>query len=167
MTALLLLRRFWWAPIIIGLIAAVLIQRATIARKDAALEHVTAVMADNIARVEKATLAGKLAATIKARAIEAAQTKVTQEVSGEYAFRLAAAQALAATHLRRVRNDAQAYRGDLDGGAGGGTADPTGTVVRACSVSELSDDDMQILIENTVKAIGWRAWWLKIQAIPR
>ena len=98
--------------------------------------------------------------------IEAAQNAATQESSHELQDQLAAARAAAAAYAERLRS-AEAHSGGAGQAGTSGSPDASRSAAGAGAVSVMDDDDFRLCSENTVKAIGWRAWWLRINAIPR
>jgi hypothetical protein len=98
--------------------------------------------------------------------IEAAQNAATQESSHELQDQLAAARAAAAAYAERLRSAEAAPGGTGQAGASS-ASDASRPAAGTSPVSVMDDDDFRLCSENTVKAIGWRAWWLRINAIPR
>lgn len=93
-----------------------------------------------------------------ARDVEAAQTRIKEEVTRDLEGKLAAARAAADDYARRLRN--QAAQG------GGDRADMSFTPATAVAAdgagSQTILDDLRACGDAVVKAEGWRDWWIKI-----
>jgi len=164
LSLLALLKRFWWAPIILGLAFVVMVQRGALGRKDAKIANYANVMKLNEERIKSAAATFKADQESEARRIETAQNQATQETASEYSSRLRAALALAA---QRVRNG-QTSTGSASGAnKGSSTSQPAITASGNGGMSVVDENDLLICTTNTVKAQGWLAWWKRIQAIPR
>jgi hypothetical protein len=96
-----------------------------------------------------------------ARDIEAAQTKVREEVSRDLETKLASARAAADDYARRLRNSAAQGGGNRAGLPE--AADAPGAPAGAGEASLV--DDLRTCSDNTVKAESWRDWWLGVSTI--
>lgn len=98
-----------------------------------------------------------------ARDIEAAQNHVREEVSRDLEAKLASARAAADDYARRLRN--QAAQGGSNRAHLPVVAEPPDAPDGPGETAIL--DDLRICADNTVKAEGWRDWWLRIEGAPR
>jgi hypothetical protein len=93
-----------------------------------------------------------------ARDVETAQTRIKEEVTRDLEGKLASARAAADDYARRLRNQAAQGGGDRAGlsftPAAASAADGAGEATVL--------DDLRACADNTVKAEGWRDWWIKI-----
>lgn len=160
--ALGLLKRFWWAIPILGLVIALFITRGTLERRTEALEGCKAVHAQFVADVKAKTELARISDAAHAARVERDQTQVTMETNDEIRRRIAAAVAGV-----RVRNTGQA-----DSGGSGGTdlssaPSPAGSPSGTSASAIVPADDLTICATNTVLATGWQDWWKQVQAVPR
>lgn len=103
-----------------------------------------------------------------ARDVETRAARIAQEQTHDINAKLVEARRLAADRARalRLRAEREGRAAAADRGGGGdadlsapanATRDPAG----AGAAAEL-DEDLEIAAENTVKAEGWREYWLKL-----
>jgi membrane glycosyltransferase len=165
-TAISLLRRFWWAPVIAGLIFYVGCLRLTVAHQETSIVRYGAIMTLTGERIAHARDAAALHDTVHARAVETAQAKATQETENALIPAIDAARADAARYAGQLR-DARAQA------ARSGSGQPNlpyaslspADLAPADQKTEL--DDAVACAEGVTKAEGWQDMWKKITAILR
>lgn len=127
-----------------------------IERKDAE----RAALVSEIARKTEQARAEDMA---HARAVEAAQSQVREEVSRDLETKLAAARAAADDYARRLRDKAAQ--------GGGGKPRLPGTpaaTVNPVGAGEAADvDDARACADAVIKAEGWQDWFTSIRTIER
>lgn len=121
-----------------------------------------------IADMKAADAKATAEAEAKARAVEGAQTQAKEGSNHEIQDMRDRALALATARLAQLHQPAQAGTaaagvGEAANAGGGAGLAPAGSG----SMPIMDDDDLRICTENTVKALSWSRWWLKIQAIQR
>ena len=127
----------------------------------AALVVEQAAHARTVADVKAATAKAHAEDLAHARAVEARNAAIAQETQDDLTTRLAAARADADRFAARLRAQA---------GAGGGGEHDAGMSVAAAATGgadgagEEAVVDARVCAENTVKAEGWREWWLRVSA---
>lgn len=155
MTFLILLRRFWWALPILGLVAALFVTRGTLAdvRKAYALEQ--AAHRQTIANYRAAAEARKASDLANVQRVNTAQANISREISDDYATRLASVRA---DFAERVRHATQGNTG----GPGGADLPGPGTTARrvdeAAGEAKLPLKDALIASEQAEQLIALQAW---------
>lgn len=157
--------RFW--PYAAGLVLIVAAYLWAYDRGAKSREPEIAALRLTIANVRAKTAQAQADDALHARTVEIAQDTKTQEIANGLQARMDAANAMAASYAKRVRDDAQAAAG---GGSGAahlpGSANAASGTVEARAAA-LLDEDAVICSTNTVLLDGWRDWWLRQAAIQR
>lgn len=157
-----LLRRFWWAIPILGLVAALLITRGTLERRTEALEACKANHTQFVADVKSKTELARLRDAENKARVEREQEKIRSENDAQIRSRIAAARA------DRVRTaTAKAHPGSGGNPSVPGTANAPLHPVGEGTAAQLHVADDLICIDNTIKAEGWQDWWKEVSAIER
>ncbi|WP_420137309.1 hypothetical protein [Sphingomonas sp.] len=133
------------------------------------MERATATLNLTAARIRAARAQALAEDLANARRVEAAQAQASQETANALELELAAARAAAADYARRLRDGLQAEASGSGSVAAsdGRHADAAGTADSSGRMSIMDEEDLRICSENTVKALAWPVWWVKISAIPR
>lgn len=154
MGALLIAKRFWWAPIILALLVGLVTTRARLdaEKKGRALDRQAVATAQAEAR----------AADLQhARDVETAQNRVREEVSRDLETKLASARAAADRYAARLRNAAAQGGGDRSHLS----FTPAAPVEPADTDQDALVDDLRACSENTVIAAGWQDWWVQVSKV--
>lgn len=123
-------RRYWWAPIILGLAAGLLITRGTLTARTNALKAEIAAHAQTVAGYKAATEIARRKDAENVLRMKSRQDAITKEVANDYQADLAALR----TRYERLR-DAQRHPG------GGGSATVPATSATACRVDGPAEGD--------------------------
>jgi hypothetical protein len=143
--ALLIAKRFWWAPIILALFAGLMLTRARLA-------SVRATHAAELSAIRERTAEAKAADMAHARAVEAAQSETNRKVTNAYQADLAA-----------LRGRLERLRTSTAQGGGGATSVPSLPVAPCRSDAGPSGYTVspELMFEaeaNTLQLTALQAW---------
>lgn len=163
--------------VMLALLIWCLVQRTDLVRKDlkiasydAAMQRAKANLDLSAERIRSARASAAASDQARARAIEQFHTQASQEAARDIETNQAHARALTAAYARGVRDSTQGAPAAGSGGGkadGGGASGPAAGADDAGRMSVVAEDDLRICADNTVKALGWPAWWAKIEAAPK
>lgn len=160
--ALGLVKRFWWAIPILGLVIALFITRHTLERRTEALEGCKTVHAQFVTDVKAKTELARLSDAAHAARVERDQNQVAMETDNEIRHRINAAVAAV-----RVRNGPQADPSGSRGADMSSAPISPGSPSGASASAIVPADDLTICATNTVLSEGWQSWWKQVQAVER
>lgn len=166
LTALSVVRRFWWAPIILGLALALLVTRGTLTARTNALKAEIAAHDATKADYAVAQLQARANAVQTARETEQHYARIQKEQQDDLQKQLADARAATQRYVDRMRvnvKTAQSAAGQAD--LPGASATASGAI-DAGADTIVPRSDLLICAENTVKAQGWQSWWSDIEKAP-
>ena len=165
MTAMLLLRKFWFAIPIALLVVALMLTRSTLASEKKAHNATKAVYAQFVADVKAKTELARLQdAATKAR-VEREQDRITKEVSSDYQEQLAALRSRA--DAMRVQLAAKANPGSGRGPAVPSVPQPARGSDEAPGDTRLSLEERLIASEQALRLKALQDWNRAQASVPR
>jgi hypothetical protein len=166
------LRKHWQTIVVVLVIGALaaLIWRAPWAESRGfhSRDAEVGALKQQYAELKAADAKAQADAVANAFRIEHAQDQVKEAQANETQDLLTRARADAARYAERLRTQAAGTaqgNGEQSAASEGGRS--AGGAAGAGSMPVMDAGDLQICTENTVKAIGWQAYWAKLKTIPR
>ena len=160
-----LVRRFWWAPLLVAAVIAAMIYRADARHNLKGWQGEKAAHELDLANIRAASAKAIADNIADVRAKESDAATIVEDKQHDLESQLADARRLAADYARRMRTGA-AGTDPRDAGAAtiGKVASTPSDPLGSGGVSLLDEDDVRICTDNTVKALGWPEYYAPLRA---
>lgn len=156
-----LLRRFWWAVPLAGLLLALAATRHTLASRTVALEAERAAHAQDLANVKATADKARADDIANSQRVQSEDARIAKDIQDDLTARLADARAAAA---RSVRSASAADPGRV---AGADMPSPAPAPGGAAGAGQTAEMDAIACAEGVTKAQGWQDWWRSVSAVER
>lgn len=158
-----LLKRFWWAIPLVGLLIYGAVEHHSAIQNLASWQTEKDAHALDIAtwRAASAKAIADNIADVRAKETDAAV--ITEKANHDLESQLADARAAAARYAGRMRCQAAANPGSPGEARIGETASPPGEPVGTGGDALVPQRDLEVCAANTVKARGWQDWYASLR----